>query len=288
MVSSIAIVTSASARHASSAEVTSADSTYVRSAEVTSAETAHVTSAEAASAEAASAGAASAEAAATSASAAPAACLCTRRQQRPGKQGACQYHHRSSSRHVIFLSADRAISDHRPSRPGQIWPPGSEALTGNFEGGNRSSRSHWHQQKKDDADQRAGSAWVSWSGANALVVPVRHSRIRFPSILNSALRADVGRQARTRVRNGLSGESGRITTLRVEASSEATAIWGISVMPSSAATIWISVRRLVAWKTSLRTGSTIRHACSEWLRRQCPSSIRSSCSRARLLRSTTL
>jgi hypothetical protein len=54
-----------------------------------------------------------------------------------------------------------------------------------------------------------------------------------------------------RVRNGLSGESGRITTLRVEASSESTAIWGISVMPSSAATIWTSVRRLVAWKTSL-------------------------------------
>ena len=98
----------------------------------------------------------------------------------------------------------------------------------------------------------------------------------------------VGRQARTRVRNGLSGESGRITTLRVEASSESTAIWGISVMPSSAATIWTSVRRLVAWKTSLRTGSTIRHACSEWLRRQCPSSIKSSCSRARSSRLTTL
>src|SRR6202161_2766823 len=34
---------------------------------------------------------------------------------------------------------------------------------------------------------------------------------------------------------------------RVEASSESTAIRGISVMPSSAATIWTSVRRLVAW-----------------------------------------
>ena len=136
--------------------------------------------------------------------------------------------------------------------------------------------------------QRAASASMSWSGANALLVPVRHSRMRSPSILNSAPREVVGRQARTRVRNGLSGESGRITTLRVEASSESTAIWGISVMPSSAATIWTSVRRLVAWKTSLRTGSTIRHACSEWLRRQCPSSIRSSCSRARSSRLTTL
>ena len=131
------------------------------------------------------------------------------------------------------------------------------------------------------AAQRAGSASMSWSGASAVLVPVRHSRIRFPSILNSAAREVVGRQARTRVRNGLSGASGRITTLRVEASSESTAIWGISVMPSPAATIWIRVRRLVAWKTSLRTGSTIRHACSEWLRRQCPSSIRSSCSRDR-------
>jgi hypothetical protein len=46
--------------------------------------------------------------------------------------------------------------------------------------------------------------------------------------------------------------------------------------------------RLVAWKTSSRPGSTIRHACSEWLRRQCPSSIRSSCSRARSSRLTTL
>src|ERR1700736_5568181 len=142
--------------------------------------------------------------------------------------------------------------------------------------------------EKDDAGQRAGSAAVSRSGADAFLGPVRHSRIRFPSILNSALREDVDRQARTNVRYGLSGESGRITTLRVEASSESPAIWGISVIPRFAATIWTSVRRLVAWKTSLRTGSTIRHACSEWLRRQCPSSIRSSCSRARSSRLTTL
>src|ERR1700730_1553698 len=68
--------------------------------------------------------------------------------------------------------------------------------------------------------------------------PARHSRIRFPSILNSGPRADVGRQASTRVRNGFSGESERITTLRFEASSEATAIAGLSAMPSSAATLW--------------------------------------------------
>ena len=121
MVSSIAIVTSANARHARSAEVTSAEGARVTSAEAASAETAHVTSAEAASAEAAAA-APMATAAATATATAAAACLCsTRRQQRPGEQGACQYHHRSSSSHVIFLSTDRAISDHPTSRLGQIW-----------------------------------------------------------------------------------------------------------------------------------------------------------------------
>src|SRR5260370_9039209 len=94
MVSSIAIVTSASARHASSAEVTSAETSHVRSTEVTSAETAHGTSAEAASAEAA---------VATATPASATLCLCTRRQQRPGKQVACQFHHRSSSTLVTFL-----------------------------------------------------------------------------------------------------------------------------------------------------------------------------------------
>jgi hypothetical protein len=58
--------------------------------------------------------AASAKAAApvaTSASASTAAaCLCTRRKQRPGKHSACQYHHHSSCSHDIFLSTDRAIS----------------------------------------------------------------------------------------------------------------------------------------------------------------------------------
>src|SRR5260221_10465726 len=113
----------------------------------------------------------------------------------------------------------------------------------------------------DAPAQRAASALEFWS---ALLEPARHSRMRFPSILNSALREDVGRQARTSVRNGFSGESDPITTLRVEASFQATAICGISVMPISAATIWTNVRRLVAWKTSMRTGSTLRPACREW------------------------
>jgi hypothetical protein len=46
-----------------------------------------------------------------------AACLCTRREQRAGKEGGCQYHHRFSSSHESFLSTGRAISDHRTSRP---------------------------------------------------------------------------------------------------------------------------------------------------------------------------
>src|SRR3981189_2437097 len=104
---------------------------------------------------------------------------------------------------------------------------------GNFEGINRSSR--WRRASTQAspqymstwrAAQGAASASISWSGANALLVPARQSRIRFPSILNSAPREVVGRQARTRVRNGLSGKEGGITTFRVEASFEFTAIWG--------------------------------------------------------------
>src|SRR5258708_40246539 len=109
--------------------------------------------------------------------------------------------------------------------------------------------------RRDAPAQRAASALEFWS---ALLEPARHSRIRFPSILNSALREDVGRQARTSVRNGLPGASDRITTLRGEASSETTAIYGISVMPISAATIWTSVRKPVAWQTPARNRTTIR------------------------------
>jgi hypothetical protein len=129
MTSSIAIVTSANARHASSAEVTSA--------EVASAEAAHVTSAEAASAEATHVTSAETTAAAVSAATATAsattACLCTRRKQTRGKQSACQYHHRSSCSHDIFLSTAEPLviieGDHRTSRLGLIWSPGSESLT---------------------------------------------------------------------------------------------------------------------------------------------------------------
>jgi hypothetical protein len=66
-----------------------------------------------------------ATATATSASAAP-PCLCTRREQRTGKEGGCQYHHRFSSSHESFLSTGGAISDHRTSRPALMWSPGSE------------------------------------------------------------------------------------------------------------------------------------------------------------------
>src|ERR1700694_5315068 len=86
-----------------------------------------------------------------------------------------------------------AMSDHRTSRPGLIWPRGSQSLMGNFEGSNRRSRS-CISTEKDDADQprridkhgpmlltgvatrdtdvtrglSAGSASVPWSGAAAL------------------------------------------------------------------------------------------------------------------------
>src|SRR6202047_893207 len=108
------------------------------------------------------------------------------------------------------------------SRPGHIWSPGSQSLTGNFEGINRSSRSRRASTQASPqwmptqcADQRAARASMSWSDANALLVPVRHSRIRFPSILNSAPREVVGRQARTSVRNGFYGVGGLSLTLYV-------------------------------------------------------------------------
>jgi hypothetical protein len=108
---SIAIVISANARHASSAETT----------HVASAEPAHVASAEATT-HVSSAAETSATAAVSSAATATAACLCTRRKQRPGQQGACQYHHHSSSCHDIFLSTVELLliieSDHRTSRSG--------------------------------------------------------------------------------------------------------------------------------------------------------------------------
>jgi hypothetical protein len=112
---SIAIVISANARHASSAEAThvsSAEPTHVASAETTT----HVSSA--AETPATAAVSSPAAAAATAAT----ACLCARRKQRPGQQGACQYHHHSSSCHDIFLSTVELLliieSDHRTSRSG--------------------------------------------------------------------------------------------------------------------------------------------------------------------------
>jgi hypothetical protein len=120
----IAIVTSAKTSHVSSAEAT----------DVTSTEAAHVTS--------------SAKATATATS----TCLCTGRKQRPGNQGGCQYHHRSSCSHECsFRGAEPSVIIELLA-PGLIWSPGSEWLMGNFEGSNRSSR--WYiSTEKDDADQ---------------------------------------------------------------------------------------------------------------------------------------
>jgi septal ring-binding cell division protein DamX len=99
MMSSLAKVTSAHARHVTSAEtahVTSAEAAHVPSA----AEATHVTTATATAAPVSTA----------TAAASTTACLRTCRKQRRGKHGGCQYLHRSSS-HYIFLSVARAISD---------------------------------------------------------------------------------------------------------------------------------------------------------------------------------
>jgi hypothetical protein len=70
-----------------------------------------------------------------------------------------RYHHRSSSSHDIFLSMARAIIDHRTSRPGHIWRPGSESLMGNLEGGNRSSR--WRRAGTHASPPKAARVWNS-------------------------------------------------------------------------------------------------------------------------------
>src|ERR1700730_3084176 len=171
------------------------------------------------------------------AAASTAARLCTRREQRAGKEGGCQYHHRSSCSHESSFRWAGAINDHRTSCPTSYRCRTSNRQREISKTVIGAADCAVITAEKDDAGQRAGSAAVSRSGANAFLGPVRHSWIRFPSILNSAPREDVDRQARTSVRYGLSGESGRITTLRVEASSECTAIWGISVIPRFAATI---------------------------------------------------
>jgi hypothetical protein len=90
------------------------------------AKAAHAASVEATAATKAAAPVSTATSAATSAATATAVCLCTRRGQRAGKEGGCQYHHHFSSSHESFLSTGRAISDHRASRPPLMWSPGSE------------------------------------------------------------------------------------------------------------------------------------------------------------------
>jgi hypothetical protein len=101
--------------------------------EAAAAKTAHAASVEATAATKAAAAKAAAPVSTSTASTAStatttsaAACLCTRREQRAGKEGGCQYHHRFSSSHESFLSTGRAISDHRTSRTVLMWSPGSE------------------------------------------------------------------------------------------------------------------------------------------------------------------
>src|SRR5258707_6686052 len=119
--SSIAIVISAHTRHATSAEATRV--TSAKATDVTSAKASHGTSAEAThgtSAETATATVSTATPSAT------AACLCTRRKQRPGKQGGCQYHHRPSSSHDISFQRPEPPVIIEPFALAQIWPPGTE------------------------------------------------------------------------------------------------------------------------------------------------------------------
>ena len=120
---------------------------HVASAEtahVASAETAHLTAAEATPVSSASA----------SATAATSACLRTRRQQTPGKQRGCQYHHRSSLvfSHDFFLSTGRAIDDHRTSRPTVIWSPrlqiANREISKPVIGAADGITERWHQHRK--------------------------------------------------------------------------------------------------------------------------------------------
>jgi hypothetical protein len=117
-------VISAHARRATSAEashVTSAKATSMTSTEAT-----HGTCAEAATAPVSSASATTT----TTTTASASVSLRTRRKQRPGQQGGCQYHHRFSSSHDIFLSMARAISDH--FSPGAHMVAGLPIANGKF------------------------------------------------------------------------------------------------------------------------------------------------------------
>jgi len=78
-----------------------------------------------------------------------------------------------------------------------------------------------------------------------------------------------------RVRTALSGESGRITTLRVEASSESTwEIWGISVMAKAGG--HHLDKRWHGWSPERPHCEPVhdRDMCRRMAARQCPSSIR--------------
>jgi len=61
---------------------------------------------------------------------------------------------------IVRSNQFEALGVFRTSRPSLIWSPGSEWLTGNFEGSNRSSRS-CISTEKDDADQSWNKAIAS-------------------------------------------------------------------------------------------------------------------------------
>src|SRR5712664_580667 len=95
MMSSVAKVTSAHARHVTSAETS--DATAAEATHVTSAEAAHMASAKAA-AHMAAATATSVSTATASAS----ACLCISGKKAASKHGTCQNHHHSSSHDILL------------------------------------------------------------------------------------------------------------------------------------------------------------------------------------------
>jgi hypothetical protein len=122
MTSSLAKVTSAHARDVTSAETShsgSAEAAHVTATEathVTAAEATHVTTATAAHMATATAAPVSATAASTTAS------LRTRRQQRRGEHGGCQYLHRSSSHSFSFRRPEplviiESLAQTRDGRP---------------------------------------------------------------------------------------------------------------------------------------------------------------------------
>jgi hypothetical protein len=99
----------------SSSESATVEAAAAKAAHAASVEATATTKAAAAKAAAPVSAATSTATATAATSASTATCLRTRREQRAGKEGGCQYHHRFSSSHESFLSTGGAISDHRTS-----------------------------------------------------------------------------------------------------------------------------------------------------------------------------